>query len=82
MGKMGKSQFINRFLDDQHTYRMKTGFYNTTRAPSGKVIFSSAQLNNIKERFSRSESMTSIGKSYGCSRQTIRENIKDMWEGK
>jgi hypothetical protein len=80
MVKINKEKFINRFLDDQHIYRMKNGFYNTTRAPNGKVIFTISQLENIFTRFNNGESMTSIGKSYSCSRQTIRENIK-KWEG-
>lgn len=77
---MAKKDFINRFLHDQHEHRMKHGFYNTTRAPNGKVIFSDAQLKNIADRFLRGESMTSIGKSYSCSRQTIRENLREMGE--
>lgn len=79
MGKiMLKKEFINRFLHDQHENRMVNGFYNTIKSSSGKVIFTDAQLINIKERYQKGESMTSIGKSYRCSRQTIRENLKEI----
>ncbi len=76
MRVLNKEQFINRFLEAQHNYRIANGFYNTTRASNGKVVFSDSQIQNIVDRFKMGETMTSIGKSYSCSRQTIKENLK------
>lgn len=78
MAVMTKEKFIDKFLEDQYTYRMGNGFYNTTRAPNGKVIFTESQLFNIYVRFQRGDTMTDIAKDYKCSRQTIRENLKRM----
>ncbi len=75
---MNKEEFITNFVEDQKVYRELNSYYCTIREPNGKVFFTNGQLLDIKNRFSCGESMTSIGKSYGCSRQTIRENLKKM----
>lgn len=75
-----KDEFIKRFKEDQKDYRKKTGFYETITKPNGKIFFNINQLYDIQNRFNDGESMTSIGKSYECSRQTIRENLKSMGE--
>jgi len=75
MVKLTKAKFIKRFLDDQHRYRIHNGFYTTWRTPQGKVMFNDAQLMGMILLFERGETMTSIGKSFGCSRQTISENL-------
>ena len=75
MVKLTKDKFIKRFLDDQHKYRMNSGFYLTWRSPKGKVMFNDAQIMCMRLLFERGETMTSIGKKFGCSRQTISENL-------
>jgi hypothetical protein len=78
VAKLKKIQFRERFFYDQYKYRLKEGFYNTERTPKGKVLFTAVQLLDIVRRYRGGEPMTSIGVVYGCSRQTIRENLKQL----
>ena len=75
---MDKEEFRIKFLQDQKEYREKIGFYKVIRRPGGQVFFTNEQLLDISSRYKIGESMTSIGKSYACSRQTISVNLEKM----
>jgi len=46
----------------------------------GKVMFTDRHIQDIIERHNACETMSSIGKRYGVSRQTIRETLKKEGE--
>lgn len=66
---LSKQEFINRYMAD-------TGLFNVKRSANGEYRFSERQLNDIRWRWKNGQTITSIGKKYGCSRQTIRRRLE------
>jgi Mor family transcriptional regulator len=79
---LSKREFVDRFVNDIAEKRKRDKMVMFVKKGGSGYEFSREQVVDMCQRWEKGETMTSIGRQYGCSRQTVRNRIKQFGKEK